>query len=412
MQRKESTRLERTSEKVLQVNRSTVSMLASIRKENNELRKALARKDAILDSLCSHRDDLIAAICSGLARKLQIPVHALTDYLSRSNTRSKSTRSPLKAESALVTAAHQLASLTKSLETLSKQQCEPSRVLLFDIGKIVQEAITQMKERLTSGSRGKAPINLQYYLRQVSPVEGDPEELKDVVIELISNAMEAMPQGGDLYISAEENAGYACVYIQDSGSSIPAEILPKIMDPFFTTKDGKNGLGLFMARAVLLRHKGDLELESSQGRGTTITLRMPLFKEESRQGKPGARKRKNTRILVIEEDHMIRDLLFQVLSGKGYRVDAAETFSEGFEKLKGKGFDMVIAGTVTGDGQALISKIRKAAPRVRLALIGGLGDFNLSAGVSGGAVDLVIGKPIDMSWALSRISELLSGRAK
>lgn len=409
MQRKESTRLERTSEKVLQANRSTASMLASIRKENNELRKALARKDAILDSLCLHRDDLITAMCSGLARKLQTPVHALTDYLSRSNTRSKSTRSPLKRESALVTAAHQLASLTRCLETLSKQQCEPSRVLLFDIGKIVQEAITQMKERLTSGS-SKAPINLQYYLRQVSPVEGDPEELKDVVIELISNAMEAMPQGGDLYISAEENAGYACVYIQDSGSSIPAEILPKIMDPFFTTKDGKNGLGLFMARAVLTRHKGDLELESSQGSGTTITLRMPLFKEESRQGKPGARKRKNTRILVIEEDHMIRDLLFQVLSSKGYRVDAAETFSEGFEKLKGKGFDMVIAGTVTGDGQALISKIRKAAPRVRLALIGGLGD--LSAGVCGGAVDLVIGKPIDMSWALSRISELLSGRAK
>src|SRR3989339_932297 len=83
MQRKDSTRLERTSEKVLQVNRSTVSMLASIRKENNELRKALARKDAILDSLCSHRDELIAAMCSGLARKLQTPVHALTDYLSR-----------------------------------------------------------------------------------------------------------------------------------------------------------------------------------------------------------------------------------------------------------------------------------------------------------------------------------------
>jgi signal transduction histidine kinase len=412
MQRKESTRLGNSTERALQVNRTMESMLASIRKENNDLRSALARKDALLDTLNSQRDDLIAALCSGLVRKLTAPVHALTRHLARLKTHAPSRGRPLKTESELVAAVHQLASLTKFLETLSKEQCERSRVILFDPGKIVEEAINQMKERLTNGSNRVSPINLQYYLRQVSPVEGDPEELRDVVIELISNAMEAMPEGGDLYISAEENAGYACVYIQDSGSSIPADLLPKIMDPFFTTKDGKDGLGLCMARAVLKRHKGDLELESSEGRGTTITLRMPLYKEESRQGKPGTRKRKNTRIMIMEEDHMIRELLFQVLSSKGYHVDSAEAFSEGVEKLKGKVFDMVIAGTVTGDDQAMIRRIRKAAPRACLALIGDPGNGNLPGGASNGPVDLVIPKPIDMSWVLIRISELLSGRAK
>ena len=90
------------------------------------------------------------------------------------------------------------------------------------------------------------------------PVKGDPEELKDVVKRLIRNGLEAMPHGGDLYISAEENAGFAHVYIQDSGASIPEPILHRIMDPFFTTK-GKDadGLGLCIARAVLKRHQGD-----------------------------------------------------------------------------------------------------------------------------------------------------------
>ncbi len=412
MQRKVSTRLKNKPERVLQVNRATESMLVSIRKENNDLWKALAGKDSPLDSLTSQKDDLVAAMCSGFARKLSAPVHALTNYLARLKTGSHSGGRTLKTESELVAAAHQLVSLTKCLETLLKEECEQSRVLLFDLGDTVQEAITQVKERLTSGSKRIPPINLQYYIREVSPVKGDPEELRDVVVELISNAVEAMPEGGDLYISAEENAGYACVYIQDRGSSIPAEILPKIMDPFFTTKEGKDGLGLCMARAVLKRHKGELELQSSQGRGTTATLRMPLFKEGARQGKSGPRKRKNTRILIMEEDHMIRELLSQVLSSKGYHVDAAEAFSEGFDKLKSKMFDMVIAGTVTEDAQAMIRRIRKAAPRVCLALIGDLSDANSPGGVSHGSVDLVIGKPIDMNWALSRISELLCGRAK
>jgi len=385
-------------------------MVASLRKENQDLQKTLARKEAMLQSLGSQKDELIAAICSGMVRKLKAPVRTLTDYISRSKPLTKSGK-PLKADMELATAAHQLTTLSRSLETLSKRQCERSKVLLFDIGDVVQEAIAQMRYQLTSRPKGAGPINLQYYLREVSPVKGDPEELKAVVTELISNAMEAMPQGGDLYISAEDSAGYACVYIQDSGSSIPAEILPRITDPFFTTKDGKDGLGLSVARAILARHKGDLELESSPGCGTTITIRMPLFKEESRQGKTGSRKRKNTRILIMEEDHMIRELLFHVLSGKGYRVDAAETFSEGFERLKGTLFDMIIAGAVSGDGRTLIRRIRKAAPRVRLAVIGLPADFD-SDGGSSESVDLVIGKPIDMSWALNRISELLSGRAK
>jgi DNA-binding response OmpR family regulator len=109
---------------------------------------------------------------------------------------------------------------------------------------------------------------------------------------------------------------------------------------------------------------------------------------------------------------LIRDLLFQVLSSKGYNVESAEAFSECLERLKSRTFDLVIAGTLTGDIQALIRRIRKAAPRTLLALIGELGNGDSSRRFPRASVDLVIGKPIDMGWTLNRISEILIGRTK
>lgn len=375
-----------------------------------EIAPAAPRRERERNLVMSQKDDLIAMMSSGLVRKLTPSVQALNDYAARLKTRSGPTSAP---DALLAAAADELAALTRCLEMLSGKESIPSRILPFDLAKVVQDAISQVEEKIQSAGRQAAPIKMQYYLRHASPVEGDPEEVRDVVIGLITNAVESMPEGGDLYISAEENEGYACVYIQDSGTSVPREILPKITDPFFTTKGrGSDGLGLCMARAVLRRHRGDLRLESSTGRGTTISIRMPLSRDGAGHEKTCAKKRKNTWILILEEDSLIRDLFFQVLSCKGYKVETAELFSEAFERLKSRPFDLVIAGTVTGNPRGLVRRIRKSAPRAFLAMIGGLGNGDAPGRFPPGSVDLVIGKPIDMNWTLSRISELLIGRAK
>jgi two-component system sporulation sensor kinase C len=368
-----------------------------------ELALSGPRRERERNLISAHKDDLIAVMSAGLARKLTPSVRALSDYVARQKTRG-----PLNPP--LVAAANELVSLTRCLETLSRDEPEPSRVIPFDLGKVVEEAISILQGNLDGADGRATPIHFRSYSRQASPVIGDPEEIRNAVMELITNAVEAMPRGGDLYITTEESAGYACVYIQDSGSSVPEEHLPKVMDPFFTTK-GSDGLGLCMARAALKRHHGDLQLESGKGRGTTITLRMPLTRKAARQGKQ-SRKRRDLWILIIEGDHLVRELLFQVLSSKGYNVDTAEVFSDGFDKVRSRAFDLVIAGTAAGDAQSMVRRIRKAAPRAGLALIGDPGSGDPSGRIPPGSVDLVIGKPIDMGWTLTRISELLIGRAR
>jgi len=196
-------------------------------------------------------------------------------------------------------------------------------------------------------------------------------------VSLIDNAVAAMPRGGDLYLSVEENAGNAYVYVQDSGTGIPEEMVGRVTDPFFTTM-GKNakGMGLSLAAAVLKRHQGDLEVESKKGQGTTVTLRIPLGRRGARErGRLTKRSRKNVRILILKEDHMIRELFFQVLSSQGYGVLTAEDVPAGLERLKTRTFDLVIIGDGSGDlqGVNLARRIRRIAPATRIALVAGQG---------------------------------------
>ena len=112
-------------------------------------------------------------------------------------------------------------------------------------------------------------------------------------------------------------------------------------------------------------------------------------------------------ILILEEDPMIRELFFQVLSGKGYRVVTAEELPSGLEKLRARTFDLVIVGSGSDElqGVDLVRRVRKMDPETRLALVVGEGEENSSGLLGTDRVDLHIRKPIDMTWVVNRIAE-------
>jgi two-component system, NtrC family, sensor kinase len=106
----------------------------------------------------------------------------------------------------------------------------------------------------------------------------DGAQIEQVFLALMMNAMDAMPKGGNLWISSECNQeDRLCIIVRDDGAGIPAEILPRIFEPFLTTKEtGKGvGLGLAVSRSILERHDGTIEVQSELGRGTTFTVTLP-----------------------------------------------------------------------------------------------------------------------------------------
>jgi signal transduction histidine kinase len=113
-------------------------------------------------------------------------------------------------------------------------------------------------------------------------VEADPEQLKEVLVNLIINACEAMEGGGTITIREEiERKGkdsVARIRVMDTGPGIPRVLQGKVMQPFFTTKDEGTGLGLSIAARILEEHGGSLELDSEEGRGAAFTITLPLDK--------------------------------------------------------------------------------------------------------------------------------------
>ncbi len=282
----------------------------------------------------------------------------------------------------------------------------------FDLKQAVKDAVTETKSQWKDEVEARGiEINVKTYLRSLSPVRGRADEIKDVFVDMIRNAVAALPFGGEIYLTAEENSGFAHIYIQDSGVGIPEDIREKIFDPFFTTDDrNRAGLGLSLADAVVRRHGGEIELLRREGQGATFTIRLPLAPKASfsRASSP-KNSIKNVRILLVTDDDIIRDLLGQLLTGKGGKVTAVSSGAEGLKSLKKRDFDLVIidmhAYNVKSSG--IVTRIKKSKPDLPVALIhyeeeeGNAHNLFKTMGA-----DLLLGVPLDMDRILGLISRL------
>ncbi len=113
-------------------------------------------------------------------------------------------------------------------------------------------------------------------------VEIDTDQIRQVLVNIVMNAVQAMPKGGKLTIAAKQRDNFLEVKITDTGDGIPEENLGKIFDPLFTTKAKGIGLGLAVCKAIIDRHQGHIEVESGVGKGATFTIKLPLKAKKDR----------------------------------------------------------------------------------------------------------------------------------
>jgi signal transduction histidine kinase len=175
-------------------------------------------------------------------------------------------------------AGSQMTRLSQALDQYSSADQDKSKVTLCDLREIVMDVIAAMEGPKETGIRFKT------YLRPVSLVEADPKEIQEMLAHLITNGIEAMPEGGDLYLSTEENAGYANIFIQDSGAGIADDLQTRIFDPFFTTK-GSDRSGLGLSLPGLSEGTKAPEVTSRKGHGTIVSIRCPCTEKGKDDGR-------------------------------------------------------------------------------------------------------------------------------
>jgi CheY-like chemotaxis protein len=202
------------------------------------------------------------------------------------------------------------------------------------------------------------------------------------------------------------------ISIRDYGCGIPADILPRIFDPYFTTKPGGSGLGLATAYAIVAKHSGSLSVESEPGRGTIFTIDLPASPERPAfQAPPAAGMQSGTeRLLVMDDEAALRKLLEAVLKKLGYQVETARDGAEAIAlcenaKACGRGFDAVLLDlTVRGGmgGVEAAAKLKELDPALKLIVSSGYSDAPVIADFRKYGFDDVIPKP----WKIAEVSQV------
>lgn len=175
--------------------------------------------------------------------------------------------------------ANRVQGATKYASNILENSLQSAHPLHFDIVKVDVTAMLEKSIYLLTHGMVLQNITLQKEFQSNLPgVSGDPVALQQVFINLITNALKAMPRGGTLTIvSRAVNSQYVEIQFRDTGRGIPQKDLPRTFDPFFTRKPaGKGmGLGLSISHSIIQQHKGTIEVESEVGKGSTFTLRLP-----------------------------------------------------------------------------------------------------------------------------------------
>ena len=261
--------------------------------------------------------------------------------------------------------------------------------------------------------------------------DADEGQIGQVMQNIVMNANEAMPNGGTIDISAYNievpqgssralagGGRFVRIAVRDTGIGIPDQYLSRIFDPYFTTKQRGSGLGLATSYSIIRNHGGAIEVTSEPNKGTIFTIDLPASEaDEVQQSQPlpPAAGRKG-RILVMDDEEMVRNVAEQMIEALGHEVDCAANGEEALEKFRkareaGMPFDIIILDlTVKGGmgGERTIRRIRKIDPNVAAIVSSGYGDSTIVADYRFYGFTATLSKPYRIDTLRDRLNELLS----
>jgi PAS domain S-box-containing protein len=292
------------------------------------------------------------------------------------------------------------AALTRQLLLFSRS--EPPRLERLDLNEMVKGSLRMLRRLL----RENISFTLNLAERPI-PTDGDVGQLEQVLLNLVVNAADAMPEGGRLVIRTHIEENTATLEVSDTGSGMTDEVKARIFEPFYTTKEASKGtgLGLSVAHGIITGHGGHIEVKSVVGQGSTFRLVLPAAASDAHLTKlPAAEPSTEIavgggeRVLLVEDEAGAREGLVQVLTMLGYRVTAVGSGSEAGALPAEPGFDALLTDYLLPDvlGTDLAVRLKSRWPRVKVVLISGYAEDDvLRRRIAAGEVRF-LQKPFDM----------------
>jgi signal transduction histidine kinase len=311
-----------------------------------------------------------------------------------------------------------IAQIVTRMREFYRRRSDAEPLLPLNINQIIEEVIELTRPRWRDLSQRQGiSIQIQRELESQPPLLlSDPSELREALINLVFNAVDAMPQGGTITFVTRSISGPASeesgaserqlqVEVKDNGIGMDEKTRQRCLEPFFSTKAqrGGTGLGLAMVYGMMQRHDGTIEIDSAPGRGTCFRLTFPVREKSSQTVRgtlPQVKPKRSLHILCIDDDAQVRQLLDDCLTHFNHRVMVASGGEHGMELFrtamqKNQPYEVVITdlGMPKMDGHQVARTIKAESPNTPIIMMTGWGTIMREEGETASEVDAVIGKP-------------------
>jgi CheY-like chemotaxis protein/anti-sigma regulatory factor (Ser/Thr protein kinase) len=283
-----------------------------------------------------------------------------------------------------------------------------------DLASIVRDAVAGCRSESDRIGNASSTISLTLDLAQVGLIRGNERDLRQAVVELLCNAIEATTDGGEIAVRLQSSGNEVRLIVQDNGVGMTEDIVDRCFEPFFTTQIGHGrGLGLSIVHGTVRRHAGRVGIHSRPSKGTTVTVTLPMP-----VGNPGVDQSQSSgsppqqlRVLVADDNRSILTVVDAFLRCEGHSVDVARDSSDALSMYRVGQYDVVLTDQSMPHltGMQLAVAIKEASPRQPIIMMTGY-----DAGDVGGeairGVDVVLQKPLTLASLQQALAKAVSRR--
>jgi PAS domain S-box-containing protein len=312
----------------------------------------------------------------------------------------------------ITTAALDAASVIKRLRELYRERDETAVDSAVDLGRCIDEVVALTQPRWKNQALGQGiAIRVDTRVAKVPLVTGDAPAIREMLANLIFNAVDAMPEGGTITVRARAENNDVLLEVADTGTGMTDDVRQRCLEPFFSTK-GKQGtgLGLSLVHRTIERHGGTLTIASEPGRGSAFAVRLPGRDKVATSSTPreSPAPTRPLRVLLVDDDPLVRKSVVAQLETQGHTVETAANGREGLERFAAGRFDLVVTDRAMPEmgGDQVAAQVARSTPATPVIMLTGFGDLMEAKGDHPPGVGTIVGKPVTLDALTRAIREV------
>src|SRR6266404_3338118 len=359
---------------------------AELQRQTADLENAIAElRDTQQQVIQQERMRALGTMASGIAHDLNNGLTIILGYgdmLLRDREKFPAKSTEREDLEKIVLAGHDNAELVKRLREFYRPSDTREQRQAVDLNRLIEESLALTMPRWKSQANAAgATIRIKKDLGDIPILAGVPGELREVLTNLIFNAVDAMPKGGRLCFRTKGKRGRVRLEVSDTGMGMTEETARKCFEPFFTMKGPRgSGLGLAMSYGIIRRHGGSISIKSRLNQGTTFTIFLPVPKEAPAPVVFGSETSiRPLRVLLVDDHPAIREIVSAYLAEDRHVVATARNAKEAMERFCTERFDLVITDRAMPEvnGDELAGMIKELQPAKPVIMLTGFADLML-----------------------------------